>query len=784
MDQNSTNGPGPDKRNWRERLGIGAKEMPKLSDEFRDEAARSQSAGEAARPAPRGAQPVMSPAPMAPRTPKAVSPSGAAPSAPPPPRATPRMPDNAAQEALAEKLRAQRAAAEKLAEQRVQAARDRAEGKTPPQPEPATTRAAPAAPRPPAGGAGVKPRAPIPPAPGGRPKFSFAEEPAAARDPRTGGDAPAVRPGLSGAPLTPPRPALGGDRGQPPFLRPSTQGLGARPQPPYKPVEPNSAAGYGPPPRLQPPPTARGGYGAEPAAPSYPGARSAPRRPPALESYPRQEIRDFAEGEQDERQVPRLGRPAPRGRAPKDDLDEVFEDDGSTRQRASARDYQSAYSEADAFADDTRRSSGPWLLLLAILAAAMIAGGGWWYYNTNMKNVAGPGATTGEVPVVNAPVEPAKVAPETPSATSEEPAAKKKQIYDRIVGEQEVIGGQLQQTEELPVPPATTQPVSDVPAATGANPIPAPDAAVQGTDSQGLPTVDEPPPLPLPPAGGEQGSLDNKSVERIAAASAQPEQGATAPPEVLLPDPVSTSSTSSASLLPPPPEKATDGAALVSDTASAAAPPPGPEDGAMEEPAPPPPPKKKPVAKKKTQQETASKDLGAEPVVLVPPSKTVPAEMETASNTPITDAPAEAPPVAPAPAKKKTIMDLFRGGSDDAGEQAAAAPAETQVASIEQQPPPATAKKQAGAPPATGSGFVIQLASFRTESDARKEYSRLSAAYPSVIGGLQQQIKPTSVGGSTRYQLGLGPLPSRSEATKVCSALITAGESDCIVRGR
>jgi len=50
--------------------------------------------------------------------------------------------------------------------------------------------------------------------------------------------------------------------------------------------------------------------------------------------------------------------------------------------------------------------------------------------------------------------------------------------------------------------------------------------------------------------------------------------------------------------------------------------------------------------------------------------------------------------------------------------------------------------------------------------------------------GLPQQIRQTSVGGSTRYQLGLGPLPSRSAATQVCSALITQGESDCIVRGR
>jgi cell division protein FtsN len=79
---------------------------------------------------------------------------------------------------------------------------------------------------------------------------------------------------------------------------------------------------------------------------------------------------------------------------------------------------------------------------------------------------------------------------------------------------------------------------------------------------------------------------------------------------------------------------------------------------------------------------------------------------------------------------------------------------------------------------------VVQLSSFRSASDARKEYGRLSSLYPSVVGGLQEQIRETSVGGSTRYQLGLGPLPSRSDATRVCSALITAGESDCIVRGR
>ena len=53
MDQDSTNGSAPDKRNWRERLGIGAKELPKLSDEFRDEPQIAAPPPGTAKPAPR-----------------------------------------------------------------------------------------------------------------------------------------------------------------------------------------------------------------------------------------------------------------------------------------------------------------------------------------------------------------------------------------------------------------------------------------------------------------------------------------------------------------------------------------------------------------------------------------------------------------------------------------------------------------------------------------------------------------------------------------------------------
>lgn len=813
MDQDSSNGAGPDKRNWRERLGIGAKELPKLSDEFRDEPQISAPppAG-TAKPAPRA--PVTKPAPMAPRV-KPAQPAGEVPASAPavPPtlsRATPKVPDNAAQDALAEKLRAQRAAAERLAEQRVQAARNRAEGR---KPDAAATPQRPAAPP-------LRPSAPTPrgagltPPGSPRPKFSFADDRAEGQRPGLGG----------GAPLTPPRPALGGERATPPFLRPSANAsLGARPQPAYRPTSTDAAGGFTASPRLPSPGAARPGLGAD-----FGAARLPVRRAPALEPYARQPLPEQPEEEFDDegRTAPRLGRPAPRGRAT-DDFDEVFEDDQPQRSRVSARDLQAGYPDADeGFADEPRRSSGPWLLLLALLAAAVLTGAVVWFYSDSFRNLAGMGSSSsssGTTPVVTAPADPAKVA--APDATgngqTEEPAARKKQIYDRIVGEQEVTG-EMQPTEEIPVvpeaqqPDAGAQPADQVPKiepSGNANPIPVPDAPEQGTT--GLPEVEPPPPLPIP-GSDQQGNLGLKGGSQVAATSAQPDEGGAAPPP--LPSTSAQISSSDANT-PPPPEKATDGAALVSGEGSAAAPaaasavatatepvvtpepdtnvaPPAPEEPAVT-PAPvkpkaaATPAKKKPPAKKTATKQTNFDDLGSEPVVLVPPSKQAKNQSAAAPVEPETAAPLVTPEQ-PATQdanqqKRKTIFDLFNGGTGAAGTQQAA-PA-TQVASAPTQTKQATApaaqQKAAPAQPqaSSGGGYVVQLASFRSDSEAKAEYARLAGAYPSVVGSLKSQIRQTSVGGSTRYQLGLGPMPTRGDATRVCGELIAAGESDCIVRG-
>ncbi len=679
----------------------------------------------------------------------------------------------------------------------------------------------------------------MPAAGGARPKFSFAEP----GQEGARGAAPATPP--APPPLTPPRPALGADRGQPPFLRPSGSTLGNAARPPYRPIDP--ATGYTAPPRLTPQPR-QAGYGGEP--PLSASRAPAPRRGPALDPYARQpDPRGYGadEFEDDPRaQAPRLSaRPPARGRMqpqpPADEYDEVFEDEAPPpRQRASARDYQDAYRGAapdQAYDDEPRRSSGPWLLLLMLLAAAIVTGGVVWFYQTKFKSTAtAPAATSGEqVPVVTAPEQPAKTVPEQPADNGQSPAASKKQIYDRIVGEQEVTGERVAPTEEVPQAPAAQ--TGDAPAAATANDgtqpataIPAPDAPASPGEAQPGVT-DEPAPLPLPPppGGDQQGSLDQQGISNIAAAAAKPEQGSTAPPadmaaaapttvaEIATPDPL------------PPPATTADGAANVSGTAPASpvvtetdaptvpsAPAPSPAavkpaasvaDAGEPEAEPAPPPKKKAQAKKeapaKKKTQTAPADdesLGASPVVLVPPSQgtaepvsPIQGGEQTAASESISQ---QGAGDSAAPAKKKrTVMDLFRGTDTESADSApaqAAANEETQVAAL---PPPSkpaqAAKPSTAAKPAapqttqsaSAGGYVVQLSSFRSQGEAQTEYGRLSQLYPTVVRGLPPRITPASVGGGTRYQLGLGPVGSRASAAQVCSALISAGEPDCVVRG-
>ena len=812
MDQNSTNGTGSDKRNWRERLGIGTRDMPKISDQFKTQAT-SQPEVKLAAKAP---QPVTRVAPMAPRAPVAKPAPVAIVTAPvnaPANGETRRAPDVPATDALAEKLKAQRAAAEKLAAQRVIAARERAEARSAaevrPTPEPALN-----IPRPLANEAGSKPAAVAP----ARPKFSFADDDAGAsrREPGLAADAAAVplpRPAAAQparAPLIPPRPALGGERSQPSLLRPAPSSFRAETPPTYRPADP--AAGYALPPSRQ---TGLGGqrpYGAEPNVPVR-GNRAA-AKPPAYDQYRRgaeppapYESEAFHE---DPRGDPRLGRPLPqrgRGRTADEPHDDVFEDEApppvASRRRASAGEYQSAYREAEGgYEEDRRRSSGPWLLLLALVAAALITGGIILFYNYKMKTAATASTTSASdtVPVVAAPEQPAKTAAEKPTAATGDavaPATAKKKIYDRIVGDQEVIGGsQIVPTEVTPVQP-DNQPSLKQGTDQSAQPV---GAAGQGQD-QG---TDNAVPLPLPPPPGDnntQGKLNQGSSQQDATL-AQPgvpaskglprvqgtEQSASVEP---VSSPADGAAETGQALPPSAKKPALDStasqnsdAATIGETDTPAASTDA-KAAPLKKPFAAAPLKKPALHKKPAVTQTASAqdsvNQGAAPVVLVPPSQ-ITSPSQAAGDATSTPAPQAAPQ--PAVHKKKTIFDLFGGSSSD---NAAAQPTVT-VEPVPQDTPPETkiaslpATKAPVAPAATGgSGFLVKLASFRSEAEAQSEYGRLHSKYPAIVGSLPPRINTTSFGGSTRYQLGLGPMATRDQAAQICGSLFTAGERDCVV---
>jgi cell division septation protein DedD len=224
---------------------------------------------------------------------------------------------------------------------------------------------------------------------------------------------------------------------------------------------------------------------------------------------------------------------------------------------------------------------------------------------------------------------------------------------------------------------------------------------------------------------------------------------------------------------------------------------------------------KKPVEKKATakkakpaaEEQTAS--LGAEPVVLVPPAASGEASQAAAQVQ------------AEEPAKSGSFFDFSNFGSNSGesplkrlkGKSAeepttarratsAGAANEEQIASVEPQsfpdaqsepaaaraPEPAPAPAPAPEPEAPaassggGSGFVAQLASFRSEAEAVAEFNRLKSRHPSILGSMSSRISKGTVAGVTRYRLGVGPMGDKASADGICNKLIAAGERDCLAK--
>ncbi len=855
MDQDSRRGSGGDKRNWRERLGIN-KDLPKISQDFdggqrprggepRLDAgspapARAPSSGAArdagqvtSRP-PAGAKPVQRPAPMAPRRPSGAGSPGqsAAPQrSATPPRPTPppvrsqtrpaQPPASPAQppaptgdDDFGQRLRAQREAAERLAQQRASVPRQAAEqpmqssvdaqqqhrrpaGQTRPVRPPQAPQ--PAAPRP------TQAVAP----PDGGPKFTFADEELSTAVPEQPQRASQARPDPAphppAMPDAPPARRVWQAPPPPPQMQPRT---------PAGPVPGHEAAygyadagqppaGYAPDPRARPPARYADqqvpqGYG-DPHPQPPAGGRHAPAE------YDPRSIRPPAQPEEGGA-YQRAPMPGPNARRPargrnydylEDDLDDVFEEEAPRkreRKRATAADYNEVYRDYDDIFDDEdteSRGSGPLLLILALVVIALVAGALIYFYNVTSQSSSTSGG--GNVPVVIPPEQPAKVQPQQPSASqpARQPAGRK-QIYDRILGEDAPENNQLVPTEETPSQPAAPQPgatqppASNAPSSGGVEPLPIP--------------------LPPPPVPGTSGQSSATPKQNSAALSAPPvpalpgqttspaASGQTATAQLPVPGEATAGSTQTQAPVPAAPGQTETLAASNSSQTGPPTPRPKPPEtpsiaGISPQPGTSPP-----------ESAGTGADQGAGPISITP---SVPAPQDQASVTPQQPLINTLPPATQAPGVQlptpqeaqptqprrrvggRAADDDFGSTSRPINTQPSQPSQPTQVAiapAVPTQPQPAPTQPAQQQQASTG-GYMIQLASFRSLQEAQAEYQRLRTRHSNLIGNLQSQIQQSDLGASGKfYRLRVGPMQSKTTATRLCNSLISAGEKDCIVR--
>jgi cell division septation protein DedD len=114
-------------------------------------------------------------------------------------------------------------------------------------------------------------------------------------------------------------------------------------------------------------------------------------------------------------------------------------------------------------------------------------------------------------------------------------------------------------------------------------------------------------------------------------------------------------------------------------------------------------------------------------------------------------------------------------------QQAAAAP--EQVAAIPQAqaaPKPKPAPKPAAkkAP----SSYVVQVGSRKNQTEALATFADMQQKYPSLLGSYRPMVQKADLGSKgIWYRLRIGPIASKSDASKLCTKLKSQGLPDCLV---
>ena len=87
------------------------------------------------------------------------------------------------------------------------------------------------------------------------------------------------------------------------------------------------------------------------------------------------------------------------------------------------------------------------------------------------------------------------------------------------------------------------------------------------------------------------------------------------------------------------------------------------------------------------------------------------------------------------------------------------------------------------APAPSGGGYVVQVSSQKSESDAQASFRALQGKYPSVLGSQSVVVKRVDLGEKgVYYRAFAGPFGSADQATQVCNNLKAAGGPQCLIQ--
>ena len=156
------------------------------------------------------------------------------------------------------------------------------------------------------------------------------------------------------------------------------------------------------------------------------------------------------------------------------------------------------------------------------------------------------------------------------------------------------------------------------------------------------------------------------------------------------------------------------------------------------------------------------------PVRVIPTSRP-PAPQRAASNQPPADDSEQAPRQAAVP---RPAANAPLSLNPNAAPARAAAPA------------PVTRTASVAAPAAAsggGGGYLVQVSSQRSESEAQSAFASLRAKYPGQLGGKQAVIRKVELGEKGTYYRAMVLAGDAAEATQLCSGIKAAGGS-CLVQ--